>query len=307
MPSTFFRAIAFLDVTANAQSRLARRRRWARITSFAVRTPGGSTAPDDGMLVRRKETPELEHLHTDAERALVRGLRGVFKDTAKQERYISDGWERMQTVLTLLETLNAQGVRRVLELGANPYVMTTLIRHRFGFHMELANYFGEDRDAVDSVDVAELNGKRVEFPYRHFNIERERFPYADASFDCVLFCEILEHMLISPDHAVAEMARVLRPGGFLVLSTPNATRLTNLYFLALGHSIWEGYSANGPYGRHNREFSFDEVRDLLARHGFETAHGQARNIQRLARRFTYLQWMRPNVWYEHLFFVGKGR
>jgi SAM-dependent methyltransferase len=241
----------------------------------------------------------------DSERALVSTLRGLFADPARQERYISDGWRRMQIVLSLLEPLRAAGVERVLELGANPYVMTTLIRRRLGFEMELANYFGEDRAAVESVDHAQLSGEPVEFRYRHFNIERERFPYPDGHFDGVLFCEILEHLLVDADHAVSEIARVLRPGGFVVLSTPNATRVTNLYFLALGRSVWEGYSPNGPYGRHNREFTFDEVDDLLARHGFEVVRGEARNVQDLARRFTWVQWMRPRVWNEHLFFVGR--
>lgn len=136
-----------------------------------------------------------------ADRALVDSLRGVFADDAKRDRYISDGWHRVQTVLGLLERLKAEGVSRVLELGANPYVMTTLIRHRIGLEMELANYFGEDRNALDCVDAAELNGKPVEFRYRHFNIERDRFPYDDSTFDCVLFCEIIEHLLASPDQS----------------------------------------------------------------------------------------------------------
>jgi 2-polyprenyl-3-methyl-5-hydroxy-6-metoxy-1,4-benzoquinol methylase len=155
--------------------------------------------------------------------------------------------------------------------------------------------------------VAELEGQRVEFPFAHFNIEEDAFPYEDGRFDCVLFCEILEHLLVSPERAVAEMARIVRPGGFLVISTPNATRLTNLYFLMLGKSIWDGYSANGPYGRHNREYTLAEVRELMERHGFEPFHAEVRNLQPLARRFTYLQKLRPNTWYEHLFVVGRKR
>lgn len=44
-------------------------------------------------------------------------------------------------------------------------------------------------------------------------------PFAAASFDLVLCCEVLEHV---PDdrRAAAELARVLRPGGTLVVSVP---------------------------------------------------------------------------------------
>lgn len=240
-----------------------------------------------------------------AEREHVLSLRGVFTDHTKLERYVSDGWERMQVVLGLLTRLQRNGVRRVLELGSNPYIMAILMRRRLDLELELANFFADGLSATESMHVAELDGQRVEFSFRRFNIEQDRFPYADHSFDCVLFCEILEHLLLSPDRAVAEMARVLRPGGYVVVSTPNATRLTNLYFLALGESIWEGYSDNGAYGRHNREFTLVEVCDLLGRHGFEVDHAEARSIQHLARRFRYVQWLRPTIWNAHLFVVGR--
>lgn len=47
-----------------------------------------------------------------------------------------------------------------------------------------------------------------------------RLPLADASFDAVFCSEVIEHI---PDwrSAIAEMARVLRPGGKLVITTPN--------------------------------------------------------------------------------------
>lgn len=45
-------------------------------------------------------------------------------------------------------------------------------------------------------------------------------PFRDGAFDRVLASEVLEH-LPDPGAAVAEMARVTRPGGVIVLSVPN--------------------------------------------------------------------------------------
>ncbi len=243
----------------------------------------------------------------DDERDYLLRMTGIFHDRAEQERYMADGWTRTRVVLDLMADLRREGVRRVLELGSNPYFLTALMRRRFDFDLELANYFGESLGPGRYTHVAEVDGGKLEFPYTHFNIERDPFPYPDASFDCVLFCEILEHLLLDPSKAVGEMARVTRPGGFLVITTPNATRLPKLYFMALGRNIYDGYSPHGPYGRHNREYTLPEVEDLLDRAGFDPFRADVRNIEPLARRFTYLQKLRPTVWYGHMFVIGRKR
>lgn len=56
----------------------------------------------------------------------------------------------------------------------------------------------------------------------------ESLAHADATFDTVVSCETVEH-LRHPGRAVAELARVLRPGGRLFLTTPNYLGVYGLY------------------------------------------------------------------------------
>ena len=70
-----------------------------------------------------------------------------------------------------------------------------------------------------NIDKADLNG---------------RLPYEDEKFDCVVCVETFEHVR-NPGTCLGEFLRILKPGGRLILSTPNITSLiSRLIFLFSG-------------------------------------------------------------------------
>jgi 2-polyprenyl-3-methyl-5-hydroxy-6-metoxy-1,4-benzoquinol methylase len=80
-----------------------------------------------------------------------------------------------------------------------------------------------DRGAqVTSLDVGERLLARVaeKCDSRRVVGDVQRLPFEDASFDVVLSTEVIEHVP-EPALAVNELVRVLRPGGTLVVTTPN--------------------------------------------------------------------------------------
>ena len=96
--------------------------------------------------------------------------------------------------------------------------------------------------------------------------DAQSLPFADATFDVVFSCECLEH-IPDPPQALREMARVLRPGGRLVLTTEN---YSNAMILAWLMSWWRGEPFNS--GTHvqpiEQFFLFWRVRAMMRRAGF---------------------------------------
>ena len=85
----------------------------------------------------------------------------------------------------------------------------------------------------------------LESPLARLHFDVRRIPLPDASFDCVICNHLLEHVA-DDRRALSEFFRVLRPGGRLILTTPNAPA-------SLTRNPW-----------HVREYRADELRNLLA-------------------------------------------
>jgi SAM-dependent methyltransferase len=84
-------------------------------------------------------------------------------------------------------------------------------------------------------------------------------PFPDATFDCVIISEVLEH-LGEDDRALAEISRVLKPGGTLAASVPR--RGPELICWALSREY-----RTSP-GGHIRVYRADELRHKLEARGF---------------------------------------
>jgi SAM-dependent methyltransferase len=136
--------------------------------------------------------------------------------------------------------------RRVLDLGCRSGALT---RH----FLDGNEVVGLDVDAAALAKAAERGIQPVQA-----NVE-EPLPFEDGSFDAVVAGELLEHLQF-PDALLAEIRRVLRPGGVLVGSVPNAYRLKSRLLFLAGRPPEDDPT-------HLRMFSPAALRALLA--GFE--------------------------------------
>jgi SAM-dependent methyltransferase len=161
---------------------------------------------------------------------------------------------------------------RVLELGASPYFMSMLIEKNYKCKLDLANYFGEERFAgTKETLVSETSGEKHVMAFKHFNVEKEEFPYPKNSYDLVIFCEIIEHLTVDPVHSLVQINRLLKKGGHMIITTPNVLRYENVVKLLLGKNVHDHYSGYGAYGRHNREYTPEELKLLVEALGFSVS------------------------------------
>jgi len=110
--------------------------------------------------------------------------------------------------------------RRVLEIGCSTGFKTFALQRQFPD----AEVFGVDPDAA-AIELACGMGKRLDrtgFPRVPEFREGvgEKLPFDDDSFDLIVCVTVIEHVT-DVDRCLAEIARVMRPGGLLYLEAPN--------------------------------------------------------------------------------------
>ena len=142
--------------------------------------------------------------------------------------------------------------RRVLDAGCRD---GTLLRHLM------------QGNAVVGCDIDDEALRRCRAAHRVpvVNVDlMQGLPFADGAFDAAVLGEVLEHVP-DPGFVLAELRRVLQPGGLFVGSVPNALRLRNRLTFLIGRSF-----EHDP--THLHFYAPGDIRRLLAGAGFVDVH-----------------------------------
>ncbi len=123
-------------------------------------------------------------------------------------------------IVDLLQDVQGKGWG-VLDVSCKEGEVLRALRSQ-GFTVQGTN-FTEDAEEIDGIPI----DRGVDL--------LKGLPYAAESFDIVLLVEVIEH-LANHQVAIGEVARVLKPGGVLILTTPNIMRLNSrLHFFLTGY------------------------------------------------------------------------
>lgn len=122
---------------------------------------------------------------------------------------------------------------------------------------------------IDAAESAVKLARRKGLTAVVCNLDEDQLPRGLGRFDVVVAGEVIEHTF-DPDTFVQKLYTSLKPGGFLVLTTPNLAGIGSRLSLLLGKTPWMiENSLQGNVSGHLRYFTAGELSQLLARHGFK--------------------------------------
>jgi glycosyltransferase involved in cell wall biosynthesis/SAM-dependent methyltransferase len=188
--------------------------------------------------------------------------------------YIETHLTRLEKTLAI--TPHGEPGDRILEMGAYLQI-TPALKARLGYSEVRACYYGP-AGRVEPRTSTSSEGEQFSCDVELFDAEKDRFSYDDEYFSTVLCGELLEHLTEDPMHMMSEINRILKPGGHLVLTTPNIGSLRAIAAILEGYhpGFFPAYirapeDGAPPEARHNREYTPKEIVLLLLDSGFEVA------------------------------------
>jgi 2-polyprenyl-3-methyl-5-hydroxy-6-metoxy-1,4-benzoquinol methylase len=169
------------------------------------------------------------------------------------------------------------GIKKILEVGCGGGMTGKALRER-GFEKIVGIEINEEvaregRPFYDQIIIGD--------------VEKIRLPFEKEHFDCILYGDVLEH-LVNPWQLLKDHQTFLKKGGTIICSIPNVRNYRILKDLII-RGKWE-YTEDGILDRsHLRFFTLDSIRGMLKEAGFE--------IQSLIKRSSGAHWVR---WIRHL-------
>jgi 2-polyprenyl-3-methyl-5-hydroxy-6-metoxy-1,4-benzoquinol methylase len=174
-----------------------------------------------------------------------------------------------EDVLSLFEPCPGAAL---LDLGCGDGDFTQKIAARIG----TSHVWGID---ISGGNVEKARAKSIDC--RQSTLDQAKLPFEDESFDVICANQVLEH-LADTDTLPKEVHRMLKPGGYAVISIPNLASAHNIFSLILGlqppqTAISDDFDIvmisrrlekrTDPWPTHRRAFTQEGLRALLQWHG----------------------------------------
>jgi 2-polyprenyl-3-methyl-5-hydroxy-6-metoxy-1,4-benzoquinol methylase len=218
-------------------------------------------------------------------------IREIIQAEAAQSEYTTFHtrrfFDQVRAVVAIRKKLYANIPRlRVLEVGASP--VTRMYAQVVG---DIDLYTADLPAAEPPAEIGKRFGSTEHY---YINLDTDaltvRHPgLVERPFNIVLFCEVIEHVLASPEEMIGDLLKLLAPGGVLILSTPNAMSSRRLFDVAIGRKGDSVYRRNARemhqhHHIHVREYTLKEIRDACTGCGAKVLLQAVKNYYSDTRR-----------------------
>ena len=165
----------------------------------------------------------------------------------RAEKHKQRGLERAEGMLLHVDT---EGVRDFLELGCGVGHVSKLMASKYGWNVTATDY---DPEMIEFATKGTVGTESIRF----VQADATQLQFDDGSFDLALSFGVLHHIRDWRD-AVAEVSRVLRPGGHYLLG--------EIVFGGVMKALFGGWTRN--YGI----YTYDDLVSCLDDSGLHVVH-----------------------------------
>jgi len=127
----------------------------------------------------------------------------------------------------ILSILQKNSNAKFLDLGCDDGSFTIKLAQVLG----TANIYGVEI-TDERIKIAEANGIVI----KKFDLNT-KFDFEDNFFDVITANQVIEH-LYNSDNFISEVYRILKPGGYAIISTENASSWCNIFASIMGWQIF---------------------------------------------------------------------
>jgi SAM-dependent methyltransferase len=152
-------------------------------------------------------------------------------------------------------------IERVLDIG-NSYQTMMINRIWPGLHIDTMGFLAERYRPSGETKHYGYDLNDAHYPERWISLDK------NEKYDLILFLEVIEHLYTAPEKILDFLGSILKPGGYIIIQTPNAASLIKRLRLLFGENPYERIRKDRMNPGHFREYTEQEIRDIAMHSGF---------------------------------------
>src|SRR2546425_5162177 len=174
-----------------------------------------------------------------------------------RDPYVAFHAMRYVYLLELLEKLLDRDTERILDIG--PSWFPSLAQERFNIAVDTMGLDADGPHATGRNYLFNLNDAQDAGRWRH----------DIPAYSIVIMAEVIEHLHTAPALVLGFVASLLKPGGVLIVQTPNAVALHKRLRMLLGRNPYEMIREDESNPGHFREYTAHEIRSAAENAGLQ--------------------------------------